>query len=196
MEKEYNKPETVYSNLKEEIKSLANKGYTTIFLEDRNRKDKRKFIKIYSKNLNDLIYNTEIDRKYINFFILLVNLNAHSIEPDTNLIRLPLKKVAENMGYSTVHIYNNLNILQRLNLIDFYFMGKSKYIIINPKYYAKFYDIRYMYSVEYAFENKKIDMQDLIGKISIFKDIKKEKKNKEVEVEVKQFLKDNLQVGK
>ena len=50
-------------------------------------------------------------------------------------------------------------------------MGKSNYIIINPKYYAKFYDIRYMYSVEYAFENKKIDMQDLIGKISIFKDI-------------------------
>lgn len=50
--------------------------------------------------------------------------------------------------------------------------------------------------MEYAFENKKIDMQDLIGKISIFKDIRKEKKNKEVEVKVKQFLKDNLQVGK
>ena len=71
-------------------------------------------------------------------------------------------------------------------------VGRSKYVVINPKFYAKFYDIRYMYSVEYAFENDKISVSNLIGQISICKEIKLDKKNKEVEVAVKQYIKDNF----
>ena len=45
-------------------------------------------------------------------------------------------------------------MLEKLNLIAFYRVGKNKYVVINPKYYAKFYNIRFMYAVEYCFEKK------------------------------------------
>ena len=191
MEETHN-AETDYISIREEIQNLAKKGLSTVYIEDKTKKDKRRFIKIYYRQLDNLIYNSTIDRKYINFFILLVNLNAKFIEPDTNLIKLQIKQIAENMGYSTEHTYKSLKILKTLNLIDFYVVGRSKYVVINPKFYAKFYDIRYMYSVEYAFENDKISVSNLIGQISICKEIKLDKKNKEVEVAVKQYIKDHF----
>lgn len=191
MEETHN-AETDYISIREEIQNLAKKGLSTVYIEDKTKKDKRRFVKIYYRQLDNLIYNSTIDRKYINFFILLVNLNAKFIEPDTNLIKLQIKQIAENMGYSAEHTYKSLKVLKTLNLIDFYVVGKSKYVVINPKYYAKFYDIRYMYSVEYAFENDKISVSNLIGQISICKEIKLDKKNKEVEVAVKQYIKDNF----
>jgi len=184
--------ETTYQTIREEIKSISSKGINTVIIENRNNKDRRRFVKIYYKKLDSLIYNTTIDRKYINFFILLVNLNANYIEPDTNLIKLQIKQIAENMKYSTEHTYRLLNILKRLNLIDFYKVGTIKYVVINPKYFAKFYDIRYMYSVEYAFENEKVSVSDLIGQISICKDFKLDKKNKQVELEVNQYMRDHF----
>ncbi len=187
-----NNSETTYQTIREEIKSISSKGINTIIIENRNNKDRRRFVKIYYKKLDSLIYNTTIDRKYINFFILLVNLNANYIEPDTNLIKLQIKQIAENMRYSTEHTYRLLNILKRLNLIDFYKVGTIKYVVINPKYFAKFYDIRYMYSVEYAFENEKVSVSDLIGQISICKDFKLDKKNKQVELEVNQYMRDHF----
>lgn len=96
------------------------------------------------------------------------------------------------MRYSIEHTYRLLNILKRLNLIDFYKVGTIKYVVINPKYFAKFYDIRYMYSVEYAFENEKVSVSDLIGQISICKDFKLDKKNKQVELEVNQYMRDHF----
>lgn len=97
------------------------------------------------------------------------------------------------MGYSLVYMYDTLNMLEKLNLIAFYKMGRNKYVVINPKYYAKFYNIRYMYAVEYFFEeNRKIDIQDLIGKISILKELKVDKKNSRVEPEVKGFINSNI----
>lgn len=187
-----NNSETTYQTIREEIKSISSKGINTVIIENRNNKDRRRFVKIYYKKLDSLIYNTTIDRKYINFFILLVNLNANYIEPDTNLIKLQIKQIAENMKYSTEHTYRLLNILKRLNLIDFYKVGTIKYVVINPKYFAKFYDIRYMYSVEYAFENEKVSVSDLIGQISICKDFKLDKKNKQVELEVNQYMRDHF----
>lgn len=187
-----NNSETTYQTIKEEIKSISSKGINTVIIENRNNKDRRRFVKIYYKKLDSLIYNTTIDRKYINFFILLVNLNANYIEPDTNLIKLQIKEIAENMKYSIEHTYRLLNILKRLNLIDFYKVGTIKYVVINPKYFAKFYDIRYMYSVEYAFENEKVSVSDLIGQISICKDFKLDKKNKQVELEVNQYMRDHF----
>ena len=187
-----NNSETTYQTIREEIKSISSKGINTVIIENRNNKDRRRFVKIYYKKLDSLIYNTTIDRKYINFFILLVNLNANYIEPDTNLIKLQIKEIAENMRYSIEHTYRLLNILKRLNLIDFYKVGTIKYVVINPKYFAKFYDIRYMYSVEYAFENEKVSVSDLIGQISICKDFKLDKKNKQVELEVNQYMRDHF----
>lgn len=187
-----NNSETTYQTIREEIKSISSKGINTVIIENKNHKDRRRFVKIYYKKLDSLIYNTTIDRKYINFFILLVNLNANYIEPDTNLIKLQIKQIAENMKYSIEHTYKLLNILKRLNLIDFYKVGTIKYVVINPKYFAKFYDIRYMYSVEYAFENEKVSVSDLIGQISICKDFKLDKKNKQVELEVNQYMRDHF----
>lgn len=187
-----NNSETTYQTIREEIKSISSKGINTVIIENKNNKDRRRFVKIYYKKLDSLIYNTTIDRKYINFFILLVNLNANYIEPDTNLIKLQIKQIAENMRYSIEHTYKLLNILKRLNLIDFYKVGTIKYVVINPKYFAKFYDIRYMYSVEYAFENEKVSVSDLIGQISICKDFKLDKKNKQVELEVNQYMRDHF----
>lgn len=187
-----NNSETTYQTIREEIKSISSKGINTVIIENRSNKDRRRFVKIYYKKLDSLIYNTTIDRKYINFFILLVNLNANYIEPDTNLIKLQIKEIAENMKYSTEHTYRLLGKLKKLNLIDYHKVGTIKYIVINPKYFAKFYDIRYMYSVEYAFENEKVSVSDLIGQISICKDFKSDKKNKQVELEVNQYMRDHF----
>ncbi|MBR0277022.1 MAG: hypothetical protein IJQ50_00995 [Clostridia bacterium] len=96
------------------------------------------------------------------------------------------------MGYSVVHTYNTLNILKKLNYIDFYKLGKNKYVVINPKYFAKFYNPRYMYAVEYSFENKEVNLQDLIGHLSVLEEIKKEHPSKKVKVAVGQFVRDNF----
>lgn len=184
--------ETVYKDIKEELLSIASKGFVAYVVPENTKKDKRQFVKLHIRALNELIFRAEIDRRYINFFILLVNINCNYIEADTNLIRLSIKEIADNMGYSTVHTYNTLNILKKLDLIDFYKIGRNKYIIINPKYFAKFYNPRYMYAVEYAFENKKIDLQELIGKLTIVKELKKDKKNNGVEREVKQYVNYNF----
>lgn len=191
MEETYN-AKFDYNSIREEIESLAKKDIPIIYIKDKTNKDKRRFIKIYYRQLNFMIYESTIDKKYINFFILLVNLNAKFIEADTNLIKLQIKQISENMGYSIEHTYKTLKVLKKLNLIDFYVLGKSKYVVINPKYYAKFYNIRYMYSLEYAFESDKISVSDLIGQITICKDIKLDKKNKEVEIEVKQYMNSNF----
>lgn len=49
-----------------------------------------------------------------------------------------------------------------------------------------------MYAVEYAFENKEVDLQELIGKLTIIKELKKDKKNSGVEREVKQYVNNNF----
>ncbi len=174
----------------QELSSIASKGYTNIVLPDKEKKDKRKFLKIHITALDFIANNSGIDKKYINFFILLVNINAKYIEPDTNLLKLSIKEIAEKMGYSVVHTYNTLNVLEKLRLIAFYKVGRNKYVVINPKYYAKFYNIRYMYAVEYCFEQK-ADIQEIIGKISILKELKVDKKNDRVEPEVKGFINNN-----
>ncbi len=177
----------------EELSSIASKGYTNIVLPDKKKIDKRKFLKIHITALDYIANNSGIDKKYINFFILLVNINAKYIEPDTNLLKLSIKEVAEKMGYSVVHTYNTLNVLEKLKLIAFYKVGRNKYIVINPKYYAKFYNIRYMYAVEYCFsEDSKTDIQEIVGKISILKELKIDKKNNKIEPEVKGFINRNI----
>ena len=52
--------------------------------------------------------------------------------------------------------------------------------------------VRYMYAVEYCFEENKIDIQELIGKLSILKELKVDKKNSRVEPEVKGFINSNI----
>ena len=133
-----------------------------------------------------------LDAFFSYFFILLVNINSRYIEADTSLLKLSIKEIADKMGYSVVHIYNTLNMLEKLNLIAFYRVGKNKYVVINPKYYAKFYNIRFMYAVEYCFEKNKIDIQEIIGKLSILKELKVDKKNNSVEPEVKKFINSNI----
>ncbi len=177
----------------EELASIASKGYSTVVLPDKEKKDKRKFIKLHTTAIDFLANKSGIEKKYINFFILLVNINAKHIEADTNLLKLSVKEIAGKMGYSVVHTYNTLNMLEKLNLIAFYKVGRNKYVVINPKYYAKFYEIRYMYAVEYCFEeNKKIDIQEVIGKLSILKELKVDKKNNRVAPEVKGFINSNF----
>ena len=176
----------------EELSSIASKGYSAFVLPDKEKKDKRKFMKIHITALDFLANKSSVEKKYINFFILLVNINSKYIEADTNLLKLSIKEIADKMGYSVVHIYNTLNMLEKLNLIAFYRVGKNKYVVINPKYYAKFYNIRFMYAVEYCFEKNKIDIQEIIGKLSILKEIKVDKKNNSVEPEVKKFINSNI----
>ena len=176
----------------EELSSIASKGYSTVVVPDKDKKDKRKFMKIHTTALDFLANKSGVDKKYINFFILLVNVNVKHIEPDTNLLKLPIKEIAEKMGYSLVYVYDTLNMLEKLNLIAFYKIGRNKYVVINPKYYSKFYEIRYMYAVEYCFEENKIDIQELIGRLSILKELKVNKKNSRVEPEVKGFINSNI----
>lgn len=177
-----------------ELESIASKGYTNYILPDKNKRDKRKFMKIHITELDFIANKSGIDRKYINFFILLVNINVKHIEPDTNLIKLSVKEIAEKMGYSVVHTYNTLNILEKINLIGFYKVGRNKYVVINPKYYAKFYNIRFMYAVEYCFEERKrkTNIQEVIGKISILKELKTDRENSKVKGEVKGFINSNI----
>lgn len=177
-----------------ELESIASKGYTNYILPDKNKRDKRKFMKIHITELDFIANKSGIDKKYINFFILLVNINVKHIEPDTNLIKLSVKEIAEKMGYSVVHTYNTLNILEKINLIGFYRVGRNKYVVINPKYFAKFYNIRFMYAVEYCFEERrrKTNIQEIIGKISILKDLKTDRENNKVKSEVKCFINNNI----
>lgn len=184
--------ETEHIEIWAELSSIASKGYSTFVLPDKEKKDKRKFMKLHITALDFLVNKSGIDKKYINFFILLVNINSRHIEADTNLLKLSIKEIADKMGYSVVHTYNTLNMLEKLNLIAFYKVGRNKYVVINPKYYAKFYEIRYMYAVEYCFEENKIDIQELIGKLSILKELKVDKKNSRVEPEVKGFINSNI----
>ena len=174
-----------------EIASLKNKGYEPIFFDTTKQKDKRRFTKIFDIKLNNLIFKTNIDRKYINFFILLVNVNSKYIEPDLNLINLSIKQVAENMQYTTVYIYNCLKVLKKENIIDYYKKGKSNFIVINPCYYARFYDIKYMYFLDNAFNDNSMDITEIIDRIIVLKNCKNDKKNKNIESEIKEYIKEN-----
>lgn len=50
-----------------------------------------------------------------------------------------------------------------------------------------------MYAVEYSFEEKnKIDIQEVIGKLSILKELKVDKKNNRVKGEIKGFINSNF----
>ena len=86
--------------LKEEIKSINDKGFNTVLIRDKDQRDKRRFTKIFDIKLNELIYHTDLQKKYIDFFILLVNLNTKYIEYDLNMINLPIKEIAKNMQFS------------------------------------------------------------------------------------------------
>ncbi len=166
------------NELKEEIKSINDKGYNTVLIKDKDQRDKRRFTKIFDIKLNDLIYNGSIERKYINFFILLVNINSAYIEPDLNMIHLPIKEIAKNLDCSTVHLYNNLKVLKENNLIDYYKCGKSNYIVINPCYYARFYSVNYMYMIEHCFKKDNADITDILNQIMIARIEKQDRKNK------------------
>ena len=175
-----------------ELSSINSKGYSTFVLPEKKKKDKRKFMKIHTTALDFLTNKSGVDRKYINFFILLVNINVKNIEADTNLLKLSIKEIADKMGYSVVHTYNTLNMLEKLNLIAFYKIGRNKYVVINPKYYAKFYDLNFMYAVEYCFEERKrLDIQEVIGRISISKELKVDRENNRAKSEVKGFINSN-----
>ena len=177
----------------EELSSINSKGYSAFVLPEKKKKDKRKFVKIHTTALDFLANKSGVDKKHINFFILLVNINSKHIEADTNLLKLSIKEIAEKMGYSVVHTYNTLNMLEKLNLIAFYKVGRNKYVVINPKYYAKFYNVNFMYSVEYSFEEKsKIDIQEVVGRISILKELKVDKENTKAKGEVKGFINSNI----
>ena len=178
-------------DLKKEISSIENKGYNTILIHDREHKDKRRFTKIFDIRLNKLIFESDIDRKYINFFILLVNTNSRYIEPDLNLIALPIKKIAENMEYTTVYIYNCLKVLKEHNLIDYYRKGKSNFIVINPCYFSRFYDIRYLYFLEIAFE-KHLDITDIIDRIIVLKNTRHNKKDAYIEGLIKEYIAEHI----
>lgn len=182
--------ETSY-NLKEEIKSITDKGYNTILIKDKDQRDKRRFTKIFDIKLNKLIFESKIERKYINFFVLLVNINSRYIEPDFNMINLTVKEIAENMEYTTVYIYHCLKVLKEHNLIDYYKKGKSNFIVINPCYFSRFYDIRYMYFLENAF-NDNLNITDIIDRIMILKNTKNDKKNKYINSQIKSYIKQEL----
>lgn len=182
------------SELKEEIKSINDKGFNTVLIRDKDQRDKRRFTKIFDKKLNELIFKTDIERKYINFFILLVNINSKYIEPDLNMINHPIKQIAENLKCSTVHLYNNLKVLKSYNLIDYYKKGCNNFIVINPCYYARFYDIRYMYFLDNAFNNNELkttDITDVIDRIIIIRNTKNDKKNKYIDSQIQSYIKEN-----
>ena len=59
--------------------------------------------------------------------------------------------------------------------------------------YAKFYNVNFMYAVEYSFEEKsKIDIQEVVGRISILKELKVDKENTKAKGEVKGFINSNI----
>ena len=175
-------------DLKEEIQSIEDKGYNTILINEKECKDKRRFTKIFDIKLNELIFKKDINRKYIDFFILLVNINSRYIEPDLNLINLSLKEIADNMEYTIGHIYNCLKVLKQENLIDYYKKGRNNYIVINPCYYARFYNIKYMYFLENAFMSENISITDIIDRINLLKNTRHNTKNKYINNQIKEYL--------
>lgn len=175
-------------DLREEIQSIEDKGYNTILINDREHKDKRRFTKIFDIKLNDLIFRTDLDRKYINFFILLVNVNSRYIEPDLNLINLSLQEIANNLQFTIGHLYNCLKVLKQNNIIDYYKRGRNNYIVINPCYYARFFDIRYMYFLENAFVRQNISITEIIDRINVLKNTKHNSKNRYINNQIKDYI--------
>ena len=51
-------------------------------------------------------------------------------------------------------------------------------VVINPCYYARFLDIRYMYFLENAFLNDKLNVSNVIDRIIVIKSSKNDRKNK------------------
>lgn len=184
--------ETQY-HLKEEIESITDKGYNTVLIKDRDQTDRRRFTKIFDIKLNELIFNTDLERKYINFFILLVNINSRYIEPDLNLINLTTKEIADNLEFTTVYVYNCLKVLKEHDIIDYYKKGKSNFVVINPIYYARFYDIRYMYLVENTFKRKNVSITEIIDRIRILKNTKNNRKNKYINEQIKSYLTNQIE---
>ena len=180
-------------HLKEEIESITDKGYNTVLIKDRDQTDRRRFTKIFDIKLNELIFNTDLERKYINFFILLVNINSRYIEPDLNLINLTVKEIADNLEFTTVYVYNCLKVLKEHNIIDYYKKGKSNFVVINPIYYARFYDIRYMYLVENTFKRKNVSITEIIDRIRILKNTKNNRKNKYINEQIKSYLTNQIE---
>ena len=180
-------------HLKEEIESITDKGYNTVLIKDRDQTDRRRFTKIFDIKLNELIFNTDLERKYINFFILLVNINSRYIEPDLNIINLTTKEIADNLEFTTVYIYNCLKVLKEHNIIDYYKQGKSNFVVINPIYYARFYDIRYMYLVENTFKRKNVSITEIIDRIRILKNTKNNRKNKYINEQIKSYLTNQIE---
>lgn len=180
-------------HLKEEIESITDKGYNTVLIKDRDQTDRRRFTKIFDIKLNELIFNTDLERKYINFFILLVNINSRYIEPDLNLINLTTKEIADNLEFTTVYVYNCLKVLKEHNIIDYYKKGKSNFVVINPIYYARFYDIRFMYLVENTFKRKKVSITEIIDRIRILKNTKNNRKNKYINEQIKSYLTNQIE---
>ena len=180
-------------HLKEEIESITDKGYNTVLIKDRDQTDRRRFTKIFDIKLNELIFNTDLERKYINFFILLVNINSRYIEPDLNIINLTTKEIADNLEFTTVYVYNCLKVLKEHNIIDYYKKGKSNFVVINPIYYARFYDIRYMYLVENTFKRKNVSITEIIDRIRILKNTKNNRKNKYINEQIKSYLTNQIE---
>lgn len=180
-------------HLKEEIESISDKGYNTVLIKDRDQTDRRRFTKIFDIKLNELIFNTDLERKYINFFILLVNINSRYIEPDLNIINLTTKEIADNLEFTTVYVYNCLKVLKEHDIIDYYKKGKSNFVVINPIYYARFYDIRYMYLVENTFKRKNVSITEIIDRIRILKNTKNNRKNKYINEQIKSYLTNQIE---
>ncbi|MBO4950047.1 MAG: hypothetical protein J6E38_03410 [Clostridia bacterium] len=180
-------------HLKEEIESITDKGYNTVLIKDRDQTDRRRFTKIFDIKLNELIFNTDLERKYINFFILLVNINSRYIEPDLNIINLTTKEIADNLEFTTVYVYNCLKVLKEHDIIDYYKKGKSNFVVINPIYYARFYDIRYMYLVENTFKRKNVSITEIIDRIRILKNTKNNRKNKYINEQIKSYLTNQIE---
>ena len=177
--------------LKEEIKSMADKGFNTVLIKDRDQIDRRRFTKIFDIKLNELIFKGDLERKYVDFFILLVNINSRYIEPDLNLIDLSIKRIADNMQYSTVYVYNCLSVLKKHNMIDYYKQGTNNLIVINPCYYARFFDIRYMYLLENTFSNDKVSINTVIDRIKILSNTKNNRKNKYINRQIQSYINEN-----
>ena len=180
-------------HLKEEIESITDKWYNTGLIKDRDQTDRRRFTKIFDIKLNELIFNTDLERKYINFFILLVNINSRYIEPDLNIINLTTKEIADNLEFTTVYVYNCLKVLKEHDIIDYYKKGKSNFVVINPIYYARFYDIRYMYLVENTFKRKNVSITEIIDRIRILKNTKNNRKNKYINEQIKSYLTNQIE---
>ena len=49
--------------LKEEIKSINDKGFNTVLIRDKDQRDKRRFTKIFDIKLNELIYHYKPTKK-------------------------------------------------------------------------------------------------------------------------------------